>query len=355
MILVVADDLSGAAELAGFAASRGLRAEVWTEAHLPESAPQVDVLALDTNTRLLEPDAAAQRVRESVTPLLRLAPEAVYKKTDSVLRGHVLKEVEALREVLSVERVLLVPANPSRHRLILDGRYQVEGQPLHETVFARDPRFPAHTSDVRALLQGGASWLEVPDVRDTGDLHGLAGRWDESILAAGGLDFFQALLHLWKPGLQTSEAHPAIAPGREGARTLWICGSLASWQERVARAERQGIPVLRLPEGQSGSLPPEGPLMLGLGEDPLDRDPEEWTRELAQVAAGWIQAGWFQRVFCEGGATAAALLHASGATRFPITGPAPAGVGALSWPGELDIRLYIKPGSYAWPEEVWEG
>ena len=51
MILVVADDLSGAAELAGIAFAHGLTAEVQTELQ-PRTDAQV--ICLDTDTRRLE-------------------------------------------------------------------------------------------------------------------------------------------------------------------------------------------------------------------------------------------------------------------------------------------------------------
>ena len=75
MILILADDLSGAAELAGIAASRGLKAEVQVTVgpglflKAPSSGLQTepcsaaDVIAIDTQTRSLSPEAAAAKIR----------------------------------------------------------------------------------------------------------------------------------------------------------------------------------------------------------------------------------------------------------------------------------------------------
>ena len=51
---------------------------------------------------------------------------------------------------------MLIPANPSRGRCIANGRYFIHGTLLSETEFARDPEFPARSSDVLALLDSGS-------------------------------------------------------------------------------------------------------------------------------------------------------------------------------------------------------
>ena len=56
MIVVIADDLTGAAELAGIAFSHGLTAEVQIEFN---SKADADIICLDTNTRILTAEDAA--------------------------------------------------------------------------------------------------------------------------------------------------------------------------------------------------------------------------------------------------------------------------------------------------------
>ena len=55
MILVITDDLSGAAELAGTAFAHGLTAEVQTEF---QPRTEAQVICLDTDTRRLKPNDA---------------------------------------------------------------------------------------------------------------------------------------------------------------------------------------------------------------------------------------------------------------------------------------------------------
>ena len=65
-IIVLADDLSGAAELAGIAFAHGLSAEVQREF---APATEIQVIAIDTDSRHLSPPTAA-RVELAVTPAL---------------------------------------------------------------------------------------------------------------------------------------------------------------------------------------------------------------------------------------------------------------------------------------------
>jgi len=75
MIVVIADDVTGAAELAGVALARGLRAEVQT-AFDPGS--NAEVVCVDTDTRLLPADEAAKRVAETARKIVAAKPEWIF-------------------------------------------------------------------------------------------------------------------------------------------------------------------------------------------------------------------------------------------------------------------------------------
>jgi len=64
MIVVIADDLSGAAELANAAVQRGFSAEVQIRFH---AGSDVDAVCVDTESRSMLPDTAAACVKEIVT------------------------------------------------------------------------------------------------------------------------------------------------------------------------------------------------------------------------------------------------------------------------------------------------
>src|SRR3954465_13142603 len=160
MIVVVADDLSGAAELANVALQAGLSADVQLQF---DAASDADVVCVSTATRSEMPQRAADIVQGLTREIVAAAPEFIYKKCDSLLRGWVAAESGAMARVLGRGRVLLVPANPSRRRVIHDGMYFIGDTPLAESVVADDPDHPRFSSRVRDLVDV-ASGIEIPDV-----------------------------------------------------------------------------------------------------------------------------------------------------------------------------------------------
>ena len=166
MIIVIADDLTGAAEIAGIGHSYGLSTALLID--VADNLPVSDLIVIATDTRsMTEQDAVNETHRicqaiklglpkltearyAAMTPLKRAQAMAkqddilhLFKKTDSALRGHVHLELRALIEESRYEQVMYMPANPSMGRTIRGGRYFVNGLPIDQTDFSRDPEFPA--------------------------------------------------------------------------------------------------------------------------------------------------------------------------------------------------------------------
>ncbi len=128
--LIIADDLSGAADCAiGFAA-HGARTVVTLDAAAAVEVGGADVVAADVDSRRLAPaDAAARNLeawRSGMAPHRRL-----YKKIDSTLRGNWAAETAALQP--SAGLAVVAPAFPATGRVTRDGRMFVNGQPLEDT------------------------------------------------------------------------------------------------------------------------------------------------------------------------------------------------------------------------------
>src|SRR5438067_7650457 len=152
--LVIADDLSGAAEIAGIGQRFGLSTRL-----LLERAIGFDdgLTVIDADSRLLSPEKSGQRVRELIREVDASGFDLIFKKTDSALRGQILIELSAMMQSLGFAHALLLAQNPSRGRTIVDGEYRIDGVPLHQTSFADDPDRPAHSSDVVKLLGSSIS------------------------------------------------------------------------------------------------------------------------------------------------------------------------------------------------------
>jgi D-threonate/D-erythronate kinase len=137
-LLIIADDLSGAADCAAAFVSSGLSALVVLDSF--EETSDCEVLSIDCDTRHLEPEAAARRIVEIFLPYAKDRELLLYKKLDSTLRGNVAGELIAIlatrRRSLPTEPqavALLTPAFPARGRTTVDGHQFIHGVPLHES------------------------------------------------------------------------------------------------------------------------------------------------------------------------------------------------------------------------------
>ncbi|GHJ42065.1 four-carbon acid sugar kinase family protein [Streptomyces sp. TS71-3] len=132
VLLIVADDLSGAADTAAAFAHRAGTAVLLDPGARPAGAT---VVAVDTDSRYLPPGEAAARVTRA---LAGYGPGTrVYKKIDSTLRGAVGPEVRAclsaLRDRDGVRPLAVVaPAFPATGRMVVGGRVLVDGVPLED-------------------------------------------------------------------------------------------------------------------------------------------------------------------------------------------------------------------------------
>lgn len=356
MVVVLADDLSGAAELAGAAVRRGLSAEV-QDRFSPATA--AEVVCIDTDTRSGSSQEAAEICAREAERVAAGRPAWIYKKCDSVLRGHVAQEARAIARASGATEIVVLPANPSRRRVIRGGRYFVEGVPLDQTLFAQDPEFPRLTAEIRRLLGDDLAGIRTFDAESAADVSAVARSLPEHALPVGALDFFEAILtcRLGPATVAGPAAFPAHPERSTGSRLL-VCGSAASWESRAQAAAARGIPVAAVPHEIDrilGIVRGRGQALVGIGRAPETHGapPEALCAILARTAAAVIRAEPVQHLLLEGGATAKAVARALGWSRLSACAVAPAGVGVFVPAGQAHPLIYIKPGSYPWPPEIW--
>jgi D-threonate/D-erythronate kinase len=156
-ILVVADDLTGAADSAVQFRRAGFSAVVLAQLGSHRSPwPWAQVVSLSLNTRDASP-AAVRRIWEHQAPTIRtLAQDAlVYHKIDSTLRGHPGLEVRLLLGCLGAANAIIAPAFPKLGRHTVDGVHRVGGIPLAETEYIRSRRRSRRSSYLPDLLTAG--------------------------------------------------------------------------------------------------------------------------------------------------------------------------------------------------------
>lgn len=366
-IAVLADDLTGSAEIAAIGKKHSLPSRIF--ASTAQRRPIGAGLSVhDTDSRLLTAGEAAQRIENVVGTLGDTGSTFIFKKTDSVLRGNVVAETVALARAAGRSRILLAPANPSLGRTISKGQYFIQGVPISETAFARDPHHPAKSSSIVQLLGPSPDWpvtvvaagsplpkhgIIVGEVTTSADVAHWASCLDRDTLAAGGAEFFQACLK--QLGLAPE---PTSLPDFSGP-ALIITGSLTPARETLlAHASSSNWPVHTLTNdiaSLSRALAKNRIVLVQSPKTALDDhaialrirgDFGLLVRNLlSQISLG--------HVVVEGGATAAAISDTNGWTSFDVAGEWAPGVIALR-PTQAQQLLYsIKPGSYTWPENLW--
>jgi uncharacterized protein YgbK (DUF1537 family) len=371
--LAIADDLSGAAEIAGIGHRFGLPARIWRD-RPPESWDGLGLSVIDTDSRSLPATAAAGQMERFLLPLRGHPFDLIYKKTDSVLRGNVAVDSARAGELLERRRIVLVPQNPSRGRTISrGGTYAIAGTPLDQTDFARDPEHPARSADARTLLGDPlARCLGADDSLPDGgtiigageSLHDIAG-WASRIeasrdLPSGSGDFFTALLAAH--GLRADREPDGPVPGRR----LLLCGSASDNARALpALAASHGVALAPLPDDVfSAHASLEGwinrvlaalersPRVLAFIPQPLDRSATARLHAaIGDLAASVLARASVENLLLEGGATAAAVCRRMGWNAFDATGELAPGVVRLRSGVQT---LIIKPGSYPWPKTIWE-
>src|SRR4051812_10932157 len=135
-ILIIADDLSGAADCAIACAAGGLETVVMLD---PDFGPRsTNVVAVDVNSRAIAPEEAGPAAAATVQKLFTPDTSVLYHKMDSTLRGNWAVE---LAHILSVAREVLgqmplaivAPAFPGTGRTTRHGRVLVNRMPLEAT------------------------------------------------------------------------------------------------------------------------------------------------------------------------------------------------------------------------------
>jgi uncharacterized protein YgbK (DUF1537 family) len=145
-ILIIADDLSGAADCAIGFTRAGLQSVVTLDP-LNDKA-EAQVLAADTDTRRLSPAQAAERTVAAFKALHKPG-QRLYKKIDSTLRGNWAAEVAALQPLAGL--AIVAPAYPATGRTLRGGRVFVNGMPLETTDTWKLENFD-RPADVEAML-----------------------------------------------------------------------------------------------------------------------------------------------------------------------------------------------------------
>ena len=380
-MIVIADDITGAAEIAGIAFACGAEVRlvcgsVYGCDTATYSTDVTTVIATDTRS-MSEEEALAETKRISAAFVSPEGKKVIFKKNDSALRGHVIAELTALMEATGYERAVYLPANPSKGRIIRNGVYyikEVRGEkqeirevPLNETDFSFDPEFPARTSVLRERFPDAESkGIIMPDAESEEDIHNVISTYnDGKTIFAGAADLFSAMIGMGGGRLKESIAKHPMPIIQTHNSMLILSGSTQS------KPLGLGIPIAPMPQeiyddGNDLNLwdtrayeQEQHSLILTIPH--THRTGKEVAVHLrtmmAEMTKQLVTKHCPDHLVIEGGATAWATLQALGWTEFTITAQLAPGVVQMrvtnachtqNLRSENGTLVTLKPGSYPW-------
>lgn len=264
LLLIIADDFTGALDTGVQFAAHGIRTRVVVDADVDFTSQEVKVLVVDTETRHL-PAAEAYDVVAKLTRRAKCAGISyIYKKTDSALRGNIGAELAAVLEASGCRRLPFLPAFPQTGRITRGGVHYVDGVPVTESPFGIDPFEPVKHAVISELiaeqcsqpvksfpaLTTGSSILQeegilVFDAADSDELFHTGRQLQEQDalhIMAGCAGFGAVLPELLGIDAEESGSLPELDP-----RLLVVCGSVNPITlTQLDRAESAGFIRLRL-------------------------------------------------------------------------------------------------------------
>jgi uncharacterized protein YgbK (DUF1537 family) len=395
--LIVADDLTGAADTGVAFARRGLKTKVLLPDALLVDA-QTMAVAYNADTR--RGTAAQAGARHAQAVVRFAAPDTnVYKKIDSTLRGHPAIEIAAMREVLAEHRrptfAVLAPAFPAMGRITRGGHVFVHGKPLEESeTWRREHSYPS--ADLpRILASAGVSSVKVPlakvraangalgkelaaiarkrergfgvvaicDAETDADLDNIvcAAR---SPVSQGFLIGTAGLAHALARAAPRVERAP-VETKRSRAGALVVVGSLASVTRQATRtlASLPGVLTVSVESAELRELPRGDALRtrladavraLSAGQDVLVELAEDVAPDLERgldlvraLASGLAEAlNNMSGLVVTGGETAAALLIQQSIEEIELFDEVEEGVALGLAHGQTEFPLVTKPGAF---------
>lgn len=153
-ILVLADDYTGALDTGVQFASYRCKVKVIHQfAQFSSSIDgDTDVLIYDTETRHVSPQEAYDIVYKIARYAFEKKVPCIYKKADSALRGNVGAEIEAIMAAYESQEMIFLPSLPKMNRILKEGILYIEGIPVGESIFAKDPFNPIKKSHIQDIL-----------------------------------------------------------------------------------------------------------------------------------------------------------------------------------------------------------
>jgi 3-dehydrotetronate 4-kinase len=398
---VIADDFTGASDIANTLAKGGLATMQFFGLPAEDAPPECDAGVVALKTRSIE---APEAIRQSLQALSWLKEQGcrqfVFKYCstfDSTPRGNIGPVGEALAATLNVRGVPACPAFPTTGRTIYQGHLFVGNRPLNESGLEHHPLNPMKDSDIRRWLslqtkhpvglvpwsvvnEGGSAirhaldeaaargeWLVIVDALQDKDLIAIDEACINAPLLTGGSGIAMGLPRLiTSRGFASGRSKPFRGGRAAGAILAGSCSKATLSQIDHYRGTHPSleVDVRALMNGRLSAEDVAKFVTDNRGRDPLvyssaqpdqvralqseygdDRVAHSLEQLFAQAARKIVDDG-FDRLVVAGGETSGAVvggLRLSAVTIGPEIDP---GVPALAAEGKMPLALALKSGNF---------
>ncbi|QDU75791.1 hypothetical protein Pan97_28330 [Bremerella volcania] len=401
----IADDVTGASDLASALTVGGMRTQLWFGEHQElKDVDAVDAVVIALKTRSLPKEQAVAQSLKALRVLQNCGvTQFLFKYCstfDSTDEGNIGPVAEALMEALATPYTLFCPATPENGRTVYCGHLFVKGKLLNRCGMENHPLNPMKASDLTLVLQRQSQYrvgliphnvvacgpaaiekeidvnlsqqkrLLVIDSINDADLQVIADVAAELPLVTSGSGLGLKLPRSYVKVGKASSLRCQAAPPSASGNALVLAGSCSeatrkqvkSWPSEwpslcldVAALVRGDLTVdvvvnwakMQLPNSHAlifSSSPPEQveSLQSQLGIERTAAAIEETMGCLARA----LVADGLRKLIVAGGETAGAVVRALGATRFRI-GPAIAP--GVPWMETIDdpaLAIALKSGNF---------
>lgn len=267
-LLIIADDFTGALDTGVQFAARGMKTLVVVGTSVDFDAQAAEVLVVDSETRHLPAGEAYDAVFELTKRAKTAGVPFLYKKTDSALRGNIGAELSAVLSASGKKLLPFLPAYPQTGRVTREGIHYIDGIPVTDSPFGRDPFEPVKHSRITELIaeQSGIPVKSFPPLGTKEELSAEEGILifdagsEEDLLktgralkeagslsvSAGCAGFGSVLTKLLGISAEKAPAVPLLDP-----RLLVVCGSVNPiTTAQLDYAEKKGFARIRLTPAQ---------------------------------------------------------------------------------------------------------
>jgi len=311
-VAIIADDLTGALDTGTPFVEAGLTVAVAidVEAVAEALARNPDVIVINTASRALSADAAAQQMQAALVALGPTKPPILFKKIDSRLKGNVAAESIALGELTGRSRIIVAPAIPDQQRFTING-----------AVAGRGVETPL---PIRTLFPVPPLAIDVYDASTDADLDDLVRQTDWSAaIAVGARGLGSAFARCLA---RTTGVRPTFPPSTE---TLFAFGSrdpITSAQIEHLAEYRQLVAIADAPAGELSAVEVHGLPAVARCSGEQTSNPEHVVARFADGIGQVVEQTRPEVLMMGGGDTALAILKALGAKVLIPNGEIEAGI-----------------------------